>query len=157
MIFSTIPDGELRRFTEKLKEFKDRRQWQLLYYKVMERFGRKIMTGYSSKSSLVKGINYFNKNFEQLTLFLKFEDIPIDNNPQERLMRSPVIGRKTWYGTHSRRGAETNAAMFSLVESCKLNKVNPRDYFKDIVHAIHEKRDIFTLNEYLKMKEEKIA
>ena len=37
---------------------------------------------------------------------------------------------------------------------CKLNKVNPRDYFKDIVHAIHEKRDIFTPNEYLKMKEE---
>lgn len=142
---------------EKLNEFKDRRQWQLLYYRVMERFGLKIMNGYSSKSSLVKGINYFLKNFEALTLFLKFEDIPIDNNSQERLMRSPVIGRKTWYGTHSRRGAETNAVLFSLVESCKLNKVNPREYFKDIVHAIHEKRDIFTPNEYLRMKEEKIA
>lgn len=142
---------------EKLKEFKDRRKWQLRYYRVMERFGQKIMTGYSSKSSLVKGINYFIKNFDSLTLFLKFEDIPIDNNSQERLMRSPVIGRKTWYGTHSRRGAETNAVMFSLVESCKLNKVNPRDYFKDIVHAIHEKRDIFTPNEYLRIKEEKIA
>jgi hypothetical protein len=142
---------------EKLKEFKDRRQWQLLYYRVMERFGLKIKSSYSSKSSLVKGINYFIKNFDQLTLFLNFEDIPIDNNSQERLMRSPVIGRKTWYGTHSRRGAETNAVLFSVVESCKLNKVNPREYFKDIVHAIHEKRDIFTPNEYLKMKEEKIA
>lgn len=142
---------------EKLKEFKDRRKWQLLYYRIMERFGRKIMTGYSSKSSLVKGINYFIKNFDHLTLFLKFEDVPIDNNSQERLMRSPVIGRKTWYGTHSKRGAETNAVLFSLVESCKLNKVNPRDYFKDIVHAIHEKRDVFTPSEYLRMKEEKIA
>jgi len=142
---------------EKLKGFKDRRQWQLLYYRVMERFGRKIMTGYSSKSSLVKGINYFLKNFEALTLFLKYEDVPIDNNSQERLMRSPVIGRKTWYGTHSKRGAETNAVLFSLVESCKLNKVNPRDYFRDIVHAIHEKRPVFTPNEYLKMKSEKIA
>lgn len=142
---------------EKLKDFKDRRQWQQLYFRLMERFGLKIMNGYSSKSSLVKGINYFLNNFEALTLFLKFEDVPIDNNSQERLMRSPVIGRKTWYGTHSKRGAETNAVMFSLVESCKLNKVNPRDYFKDIVHAIHEKRDIFTPNEYLKMKEEKIA
>jgi len=142
---------------EKLKEFKDRRKWQKLYFSAMERFGLKINTGYSSKSTLVKGINYFLKNFDSLTLFLKFEDIPIDNNSQERLMRSPVIGRKTWYGTHSKRGAETNAVLFSLVESCKLNKVNPRDYFKDIVHAIHEKRDIFTPAEYRKLKEEKIA
>ena len=142
---------------EKLKEFKDRRRWQLVYFRAMERFGLKIMNGYSSKSSLVKGINYFLKNFEALTLFLNFEDVPNDNNSQERLMRSPVIGRKTWYGTHSKRGAETNTVMFSLVESCKLNKVNPRDYFKDIVHAIHEKRDLFTPYEYIKKKEEKIA
>lgn len=142
---------------EKLKDFKYRRKWQLLYYRVMERFGLKIKSSYSSKSSLVKGIDYFNKNFDQLTLFLKFEDVPIDNNSQERLMRSPVIGRKTWYGTHSKRGAETNAVLFSLVESCKLNKVNPREYFKDIVHAIHEKRPVFTPNEYLKLKSEKIA
>lgn len=142
---------------EKLKDFKNRRQWQLLYYRVMERFGLKIKSSYSSKSSLVKGIDYFNKNFDELTLFLKFEDVPIDNNSQERLMRSPVIGRKTWYGTHSKRGAETNAVLFSLVESCKLNKVNPREYFKDIVHAIHEKRPIFTPSEYLKLKSEKIA
>ena len=142
---------------EKLKEFKDRRQWQLLYYRAMERFGLRIKSSYSSKSSLVKGIDYFIKNFDQLTLFLKFEDVPIDNNSQERLMRSPVVGRKTWYGTHSPRGAETNAVLFSLVESCKLNKVNPREYFKDIVHAIHEKRPIFTPGEYRKLKSEKIA
>lgn len=142
---------------EKKKEFKDRRRWQLVYYRAMERFGLKIKSGYSSKSSLVKGIDYLIKNFDELTLFLKFEDVPIDNNSQERLMRSPVIGRKTWYGTHSRRGAETNAVLFSLVESCKLNKVNPRDYFRDIVHAIHEKRPIFTPGEYLKLKSEKNA
>lgn len=142
---------------ENLKYSKSRRQWQLLYYRVMERFGLKIKSSYSSKSSLVKGIDYFNKNFDQLTLFLKFEDVPIDNNSQERLMRSPVIGRKTWYGTHSKRGAETNAVLFSLVESCKLNKVNPREYFKEIVHTIHEKRPIFTPNEYSKLKSEKIA
>jgi len=118
----------------------------------MERFGLKIKNSYSSKSSLVKGINYFLKNFEALTYFLKHEDIPIDNNSQERLMRAPVVGRKTWYGTHSRRGAETNAVLFSIVESCKINKINPREYFKDIVHAIHEKRRIFTPGEYKKSK-----
>jgi hypothetical protein len=137
---------------EKLRDFKNRRQWQGRYYKAMERFGLHLKSGYSSKSSLVKAIDYFIKNYDELTYYLKSEDLPIDNNSQERLMRSPVVGRKTWYGTHSRKGAETNAVLFTLVESCKLNKVNPRDYFRDIVHAIHEKRSIFTPNEYQRMK-----
>jgi transposase len=142
---------------EKNKDSKQRREWQRLYYRVMERFGLKIKSSYSAKSSLVKAIDYFIKNFDELTYFLKHEDIPIDNNSQERLMRNPVIGRKTWFGTHSRKGAETNAVLFSLVESCKINKVNPRDYFKDVVHAIHEKRAIFTPSEYRKMKSENPA
>jgi hypothetical protein len=116
----------------------------------MERKGLKIKSSYSTKSSLVKAIDYFNKNYNELIYFLRTEDLPIDNNSQERLLRNPVIGRKTWYGTHSKQGAETNAVLFSLVESCKLNKINPRDYFKDIVHAIHEKRAIFTPHEYSK-------
>ena len=142
---------------EKLTDFKKRRQWQKLYYGFMEKIGLELKSSYSSKSSLVKAINYLVNNYLELTYFLSREDLPIDNNSQERLMRSPVVGRKTWYGTHSRRGAETNAVLFSLVESCKLNKVNPRDYFKDIVHAIHENRPTFTPHEYWKSKTEKIA
>ena len=118
----------------------------------MERFGLKIKSAYSAKSSLVKAIDYFVKNFNELTYFLQREDLPIDNNSQERLMRNPVIGRKTWYGTQSKKGAETSAVLFSLVESYKVNKVNPREYFKDIIHAIHERRAIFTPAEYLAMK-----
>jgi hypothetical protein len=44
-----------------------------------------------------------------------------------------VVGRKTWYGTHSKRGALTAAILFTIVETCKLNQVNPREYFKDLV------------------------
>lgn len=133
------------------------RQWQRNYFNIMLKLGDRYRFSYSEKSSLVKAIKYFSKNFDELTLFLKYQHIPIDNNSQERLMRAPVIGRKTWYGTHSKRGAKTNAIMFSLVESCKLNKVNPREYFKEIVHAKHEKRPIFTPAEYKKLKSEKIA
>lgn len=142
---------------EKDKKIKDRRVWQKLYYRAMERMALRIKSSYSSKSSLVKAIDYFIKNYNELTLFLKFEDVPIDNNSQERLMRSPVVGRKTWYGTHSKRGAETSSILFSLVESCKLNKVNPRDYFKDIVHTIHQNQQIYTPAEYIKSRSENIA
>lgn len=88
---------------------------------------------YPAKSSIGKAYSYFLKNYQQLTLFTKNWELPIDNNSQERLLRSPVIGRKTWYGTHSKKGAETAAVLFSLVESCKLNGINPREYFKNLV------------------------
>ena len=74
--------------------------------------------------------------------------MPIDNNPQERLLRNPVIGRKTWYGTHSKLGAKTAAILFSLVEACKLNKVNPRDYFKSLVKDLHAGKNAYTPFEY---------
>lgn len=140
---------------EKHENDPDRRSLQEFYYKMMEKMGLKLRLNYSLKSSLVKAIDYFIKNFTELTYYLKSNDLPIDNNSQERLMRNPVIGRKTWYGTHSKQGAETNAILFSLVESCKLNKINPRDYFKDIVHAVHEKREVFTPHEYLEAQSAK--
>lgn len=99
---------------------------------------------YSSKSSIGKAFAYFLKNYQELTLFTKNCELPIDNNPQERLLRSPVIGRKTWYGTHSKRGAKTAAILFSLVESCKLNHVNPRDYFKNLVRDLLNGKPPFT-------------
>ncbi len=66
-------------------------------------------------------------------------------------MRSPVIGRKTWYGNHSRKGAMTSAILFSIVESCKLNNVNPRIYFKEIVQLIHQGLEALTPAEYAKI------
>ena len=78
-------------------------------------------------------LNYLLENFEGLTLCLEDPDVPLDNNLQERMLRSPVVGRKTWYGTHSEQGAETAAILFSIVETCKLNGVNPREYFPALI------------------------
>jgi len=103
-----------------------------------------LTPSFSTKSSMGKALSYFLGNFKELTTFIGFPPIPIDNNSQERLLRNPVIGRKTWYGTHSKRGAETMAILFSLVESCKLNKVNPRKYMKALVETLHRGEKPFT-------------
>ncbi|MEI7488394.1 MAG: IS66 family transposase [Chryseobacterium sp.] len=89
------------------------------------------------KSDIGIAINYFYKNYDGLTLFLSRAEIDIDNNSTERRMKSPAIGRKTWLGTHSKKGAQTMAIMFSLVESCKVNNVDPRKYLKAIVSSLH--------------------
>lgn len=96
------------------------------------------IASYPDASKYGKALKYFLSNHEGLTLFLDDPEVPIDNNSQERLLRNHVVGRKTWYGTHSERGALTAAILFTLVETCKLNHVNPREYFKSLVTDLHD-------------------
>ncbi len=96
------------------------------------------LASYPEQGQYAKALKYFLGNYAGLTLFLEDPDIPIDNNSQERLLRNHVVGRKTWYGTHSERGALTAAVLFTLVETCKLNHVNPREYFKSLVTDLHD-------------------
>ncbi len=128
-----------------------RKKMQILFSK-MQAQAKTELDKYSSKSLFVKSLNYFLNNYVGLTRFIDNVDIPIDNNAQERNLRSPVIGRKTWYGTHSERGSETASKLFSLVESCKLNKVNPRSYFKELVTSLLESDKAFTPSEFAKLE-----
>lgn len=127
----------------------DKRTLMAQIFLEMKSKAEMLATSFSEKSAILKAANYFLNNYTELSLFLTNVDLPIDNNLQERLLRSPVVGRKTWFGTHSKRGAKTAAVLFSLVESCKLNKVNPRQYFKSLVDAIHNKKPVFTPREYI--------
>lgn len=113
-------------------------------FEAMKQRAIELVPDYPEKSYMGKALSYFLGNYEELTAFTGDVRLPIDNNSQERLLRNPVIGRKTWYGTHSKRGAETMAILFSIVESCKLNKINPRLYFAKMVEDLHQKRPPYT-------------
>jgi transposase len=117
-------------------------------YAAMRQRALALVASYSAKSMMSKALSYFLENYEPLTLFLGNQELPIDNNPQERLLRNPVIGRKTWYGTHSERGAQTAAILFTLVESCKLLGVNPREYFKKLVADLHQGKSAYIPSEF---------
>lgn len=100
-------------------------------------------------SGLSKAINYFLNHFAGLRKCLTNTELPLDNNLSERELRAPVIGRKTWYGNHSKRGALTSAILFSIVQSCKLINLNPRKYFPWVVEQIHQSKAPLTPSEYL--------
>jgi transposase len=121
-------------------------------FEEMKKKALQELSSYSSKSKYGKALGYFLGNYDGLTLFLDDPEVPIDNNPQERLLRSHVVGRKTWYGTHSQRGALTAAILFSLVETCKLNQVNPREYFKHLVGDLLAGREAYTPQQFKNQK-----
>lgn len=130
-------DGVLEKRAEMRPHFESLRQEAIV----------KVGT-YSDKSVMGRAYAYFLKYYDNLTLFLANPKVPIDNNASERLLRSHVVGRKTWYGTHSRRGAATAAIHFSIVETCKLNGINPREYYLDAINRIHQGKEPITPRQY---------
>lgn len=127
---------------------KEKRSEMKPIFESMRDEAQKKIDTYSSKSQMATAYNYFLENYEGLTRFLDNHLIPIDNNQSERLLRSHVVGRKIWYGTHSKKSAETAAIHFSIVESCKMIGVNPREFYSDAVKRIHNKLKPLTPQEY---------
>lgn len=134
------PPGEVLKLRAKMKNY-----FSAMKSKAEEEI---LSDSYSKKSKYYTALNYFLENYDGLIYFLDYEDVAIDNNAQERLLRSHVVGRKTWYGTHSERGAETAAILFSIIETCKLNKINPREYLKNLVLDLHNQKSPYTPSEF---------
>ena len=82
------------------------------------------------QSPLAKAIDYLGKYFEGLKVFLTDAAVPLDNNRTERALRGVVLGRKNHYGSRSERGTKVAAMMYSLVETAKINRVDPELYLK---------------------------
>jgi len=80
------------------------------------------------QSSLGKAIDYMLSLWQGLTVVLADPRVPLDNNAAERALRGVVVGRKNHYGSHSKRGAEVAAVMYTLFESAKLAGVDPHRY-----------------------------
>jgi transposase len=78
---------------------------------------------------------YVVANWDRLTRFVQDARIPLDNNATERGIRGPVVGRKNHYGSRSRRGTEVASVFYSLLETAKLQGVDPTRYLREAALA----------------------
>ena len=93
-------------------------------------------------TALREAIDYMMRRWKRLTLFLDDARLPLDNNPAERAIRGPVVGRKNHYGSRSLRGTQVAATLYSLLESAKLLGVDPRAYLELAVAAHMDGREV---------------
>jgi hypothetical protein len=107
-------------------------------FQMMDRLANRQLSILSSNSALHEAFAYYYKYSSCLALFLTDKSIPMHNNQSERSLRNHVVGRKTWYGTHSPDIARDLIKIASLIESCKMLKVNPRAYVDDAVERVHK-------------------
>lgn len=115
------PEGDEQR--RKLRNEKSRpiietiKQWLI---------GQRFLPG----SDIGTAIKYVAACWDGLCVFLDEPKVPIDNNRTERGFRGPALGRTNFYGSHSKRGTDVAAIMYSLVETAKLNGIDPKRYLK---------------------------
>jgi hypothetical protein len=90
----------------------------------------------SGRSDLAEAIRYALARWEVLTLFLREGRACIDNTAAERAIRPITLGRRNWTFAGSDAGGERAAAIYSLIETAKLNGLDPEDYLRRIIERI---------------------
>lgn len=88
------------------------------------------------KSALAEAIRYGLKRREGLSRFLGDGRIEMDTNPVERLIRPIALNRKNALFAGSDEGGANWGTIASLIETCKLNGVEPNAYLADVLTRI---------------------
>jgi transposase len=105
----------------------------------------------SVKSSLAKAIAYSLTRWTALTCYTTDGRLEISNNTAERAMRPPALGRKNWTFAGSDHGGERAAILYTLIESAKINNIDPEAYLLHILtyiadHPINRIADLLPWN-----------
>jgi transposase len=87
------------------------------------------------ESGLAKAIDYMAGMWTGLTRFLDEPRLALDNNLVERALRDPVLGRKNFYGSKSKRGLEVAGLFYTVLHSAKFAGVEPKEYLRQAVRA----------------------
>jgi transposase len=90
----------------------------------------------SGRSELAKAIRYALSRWEALTLILRDGRACTDNSAAERAMRPIALGRRNWTFAGSDAGGERAAATYSLIETAKLNGLDPEAYLRHVIDRI---------------------
>jgi transposase len=90
----------------------------------------------SGKSELAGAIRYARSRWSALTRYLDDGRLEISNNAAERAIRPLALGRKNYLFAGSDAGGERAAAAYTLIETAKLNSLDPEAYLRDILGRI---------------------
>jgi transposase len=88
------------------------------------------------KSVTVEAFNYGLNRWDQFCRYTQDGRLEIDNNIAERSIRGMGVGRRNYLFFGSDSGGERAAIIYSLIESCKLNHIDPQRYLQYVIERI---------------------
>ena len=90
------------------------------------------------RSDLAKGLRYMLARWPALMRAFDDGRLALDNNAAERALRCVAVGRKNYLFAGSELGAERAAAFYTLIETAKLNGLDPEAYLRDVLTRLAE-------------------
>lgn len=91
-----------------------------------------------AKGDLANAFRYALTRWPSFCLFLDDGRVAIDNNAAERALRPIGIGRRNWLFAGSDTGAETLARAMTIIETAKMNGLDPQAYLTDVIARIND-------------------
>lgn len=85
-----------------------------------------------------KVLRSLERHWQGLSVFLDHPEVAMDNNACERALRGPVVGRKNYYGSGSRCSARLTAAVFSILQTLQLWRINPQRWLSSYLQCCAE-------------------
>ena len=95
-----------------------------------------VRTEVENASALAKALNYALNRWEALLRYTRDGHLEIDNNIAERSVRGACVGKKNYLFFGSDSGGERAAIAYSLIETCKLNHIDPQRYLHYVLERI---------------------
>ena len=90
----------------------------------------------SRSATVAKPIDSMPRRWDGFAAFLGDRRVCLSNNAAERALRGFALGRKAWLFAGSSRGAERAAAMATLIQTAKMNDVDPQAWLADVLARI---------------------
>jgi len=123
----------------KIKELREEKAKPIL--ETIKKLLDEVKDAAPPQSILGKAVGYTLNNWEGLNNYLLDGRLRIDNNDSERSIKPFAVGRKNWLFCATTKGAESSANIYSVIETCKANKINPYSYLKYLLDHIHDYSD----------------
>ncbi len=118
------------------KRVRHSQAWPLL--DSLEEWLRAKLLTLSRKSDTAGAIQYALNQWQALCRYCDDGIIEIDNNAAERSLRAVALGRKNFLFAGADTGGERAAAMYTLIETAKLNDIDPESYLRHVLTHIAE-------------------
>jgi transposase len=90
----------------------------------------------SRHAAVAKAMDYMLTRWGAFTRFLDDGRICLTNNAAERALRGLALGRKSWLFAGSERGAERAALMYTLIQTARLNDIDPQAWLAGVLARI---------------------
>lgn len=90
----------------------------------------------SRNHDLTKACLYMLRRWEAFTRFLDDGRVCLSNNAAERALRCVPLGRKAWLFCGSDRGGQRAAILYTLIQTARLNNVDPQAWLADVLARI---------------------